>query len=95
MRKLKPEKISDASLIAGVRRERGARASKKADCPAQESRWVTGPTLRKMLNISPVTLWRWRHSKRSRFPVAKSINGRLYFYWPDVQSWLDKQPIAA
>ena len=48
-----------------------------------------------MLNIGPVTLWRWRHSKSNGFPVAKSINGRLYFYWPDVQAWLDKQPVAA
>jgi predicted DNA-binding transcriptional regulator AlpA len=63
--------------------------------PHLERSWVTGPTLRKMLNISSVTLWRWRHRKSSEFPAAKSINSRLYFYWPDVQAWLDKQPFAA
>jgi len=56
---------------------------------------VTGPTLRGTLNISAVTLWRWRHRADSGFPSAKNINGRLYFYWPDVQAWLDKQPVAA
>jgi hypothetical protein len=95
MRKLKPESVSGDSLIVAVQRECCALASKKTDWATDESRWVTGPTLRKMLNIGPVTLWRWRHSKSNGFPVAKSINGRLYFYWPDVQAWLDKQPVAA
>ena len=61
----------------------------------RERCWVTGPTLRKILNISSVTLWRWRHREGSGFPPAKNINGRLFFYWPDVQAWLDKQPVAA
>jgi predicted DNA-binding transcriptional regulator AlpA len=63
--------------------------------PQLERRWVTGPTLRKILNISAVTLWRWRHRDNSGFPSAKSINGRLYFYWPDIQAWLDKQAVSA
>jgi len=63
--------------------------------PHLERCWVTGPSLRKILNISSVTLWRWRHREGSGFPPAKNINGRLYFYWPDVQAWLDKQPLAA
>jgi predicted DNA-binding transcriptional regulator AlpA len=58
-----------------------------------ERRWVTGPTLRNILDISAPTLWRWRRT--GGFPTAKSINGRLFFYWPDVQAWLDRQPFAA
>jgi hypothetical protein len=81
-------------------RERRRRDLKSAvaiaqDFPRRERAWVTGPTLRKLLNISAVTLWRWRHRAESGFPSAKSINGRLYFYWPDVQAWLDKQPVVA
>jgi hypothetical protein len=77
------------------RRARQSQATIEQQLPQLERRWVTGPTLRKILNISAVTLWRWRHRQGSGFPAAKSINGRLYFYWPDVQAWLDKQPVAA
>lgn len=62
--------------------------------PTHRTLLFTGPTLRKILSISAVTLWRWRHRSDSGFPAAKNINGRLFFYWPDVQAWLDKQPIA-
>ena len=55
--------------------------------------WVTGPTLRKILDISAPTLWRWRRA--GGFPTAKSINGRLFFPWHEVAVWLDKQPDAA
>jgi hypothetical protein len=95
MRRLKEVHHSGDSSSGWTRRERRARVSKKTDDAAEQSRWVTGPTLREMLDISSVTLWRWRHREHSAFPTAKSINGRLYFYWPDVQAWLDKQPVAA
>jgi predicted DNA-binding transcriptional regulator AlpA len=77
------------------RRDKQSAVAIAQGLPQCERAWVTGPTLRKLLNISAVTLWRWRHRKESGFPSAKSINGRLYFYWPDVQAWLDKQTVAA
>jgi hypothetical protein len=77
------------------RRDKQSAVAIAQGLPQRERAWVTGPTLRKLLNISAVTLWRWRHRKESGFPSAKSINGRLYFYWPDVQAWLDKQAVSA
>jgi predicted DNA-binding transcriptional regulator AlpA len=56
---------------------------------------IPGPRLRRMLGVSAVTLWRWRHNKQTAFPLAKSINGRLYFPWPEVQAWLARQQEAA
>ena len=56
---------------------------------------ISGPKLRVALDISAPTLWRWRHDKDSEFPKAKSINGRLYFHWQEVQAWLGRQPDAA
>jgi predicted DNA-binding transcriptional regulator AlpA len=58
----------------------------------QLSRWVTGSALRKIFNVSAVTLWRWRHN--NSFPIAKRINGRLYFPWHEVEAWLEAQPDA-
>jgi hypothetical protein len=77
------------------RRNRRSAVAIAQDLPQHERAWVTGSTLRKLLNISAVTLWRWRHRDESGFPSAKSINGRLYFYWPEVQAWLNKQRVAA
>ena len=89
------QKFKNANALAGDenRRERGAQASKKSDAAAQDSRWMTGPTLRRMLDISAVTLWRWR--QRKGFPTAKSINGRLYFPCHEIETWLELQPDAA
>jgi hypothetical protein len=84
--------------ISQREQERRARQSKVAieqGLPQLERSWVTGPTLRKNLNISSPTLWRWRHDPSMGFPIAKRINGRLYFRWDDVQAWLAKQQQAA
>jgi predicted DNA-binding transcriptional regulator AlpA len=67
--------------------------SKKSDSAAPEARWVTGPTLRKNLNIGRTTLWRWR--MYGGFPVGKRVNGRLYFSGNEVDAWLEAQPDAA
>jgi hypothetical protein len=88
-RKIKPVGISPRDVY---REERHASVLAASD-PA-ERQWVTGPTLQKALDISAVTLWRWRHNKSVGFPPAKRINNRLYFPWPDVQAWWDKQPAA-
>ena len=61
--------------------------------PQLERRLVTGSALRKSFDISSVTLWRWRRA--GGFPLAKRINGRLYFIWDEVALWLDKQQDAA
>ena len=60
-----------------------------------ESILISGPKLRRALDISAVTLWRWRHDKQSGFPTATVINGRLYFPWTDVLAWVARQQRAA
>jgi hypothetical protein len=53
---------------------------------------VSGPKLRRILDVSPVTLWRWRHDESMGFPAAKCIKGRLYFPLHEVAAWLEQQP---
>ena len=55
---------------------------------------ISGPKLRRSLDISAVTLWRWRNDENAGFPTATVINGRLYFPWDGVQAWLAKQKRA-
>ena len=67
-------------------------ASRGGGKDLSQARWVTGPNLRRMFNISAPTLWRWR--KAGGFPVPKIINGRLYFAVDQIEAWMAAQPLA-
>jgi len=56
---------------------------------------ISGPKLRRFLDVSAVTLWRRRNDEKAGFPKATVINGRLYFLWDEVLAWLAKQRRAA
>lgn len=51
--------------------------------------------LQRRLNVSPMTFWRWRNDEELGFPAGLSINGRVYFRWPEVEAWLARQQQAA
>jgi hypothetical protein len=51
--------------------------------------------LRRQLNVSPMTFWRWLHDEKLAFPASLRINNRVYFRWADVQVWLARQQQAA
>jgi len=63
--------------------------------PQSDSLLVPGPKLRRMIGVSAVTMWRWRRDPEMDFPVPRSINGRNYFPWADVQAWIARQHQAA
>jgi predicted DNA-binding transcriptional regulator AlpA len=93
MRKREPAHFgTNLSARQAERRARQSLASVSAE-DQRQGRWVTGPALRKMFDISAVTLWRWRHG--NGFPTGKRINGRLYFPWREVDAWLKAQPDVA
>jgi predicted DNA-binding transcriptional regulator AlpA len=83
MRKSKRKLLATSGLA-------GAGPTAKADA----NEFIPGPKLRAKLGISAVTLWRWRHNKKSGFPAPKLINGRLYFPLGAVAAWLASQPEA-
>jgi predicted DNA-binding transcriptional regulator AlpA len=83
-------RISPAEL---ARRRRQSEATLRDGADERERRWVTGPTLRRLLDISAPTLWRWR--QQSGFPHAKIINGRTFLDLREIESWMDSQPEAA
>ena len=62
--------------------------------PLDPKAWIPAPKVRARLNISAVTLWRWRHNEALKFPRPKEINGRLYFRWGAVCEWYQRQPDA-
>jgi hypothetical protein len=82
-------KLKSTKTASSRRRE-----TRQSEAAISQHLWVTGPTLRKALNISPVTLWRWRHNPGMASPAAKRINGRNFFAWNEVTAWLKNQPIA-
>jgi hypothetical protein len=49
-------------------------------------RWVTSNTLRRYIDVSTVTLWRWRQDPT--FPPPRVINGRNFYHLPSVEAYL-------
>jgi len=92
MHKRKSKKKPAPTSVA-ARRPIGSASTPVA--PADPKAFVSEPKLRKLLDVSAVTLWRWRHDKTSGFPAAKVIKGRLYFPWGAVSDWIARQPEAA
>lgn len=80
------------------RRKIAKTAERAASTPPpqqSDSLLVPGPKLRRMIGVSAVTMWRWRRDPEMHFPVPRSINGRNYFPWADVQAWIARQQQAA
>jgi predicted DNA-binding transcriptional regulator AlpA len=93
---VQPKAAKGRNKLSSREQERRARQSAHAHINGaadRERRWVTGPTLRKRLGISAMTLWRWRRA--GGFPVPKVINGRLYFAADQIEAWIAAQPDAA
>ena len=58
---------------------------------APEAILIGQSKLRRQLNVSPMTFWRWLHDEKLAFPASLRINDRVYFRWVDVQAWLARQ----
>jgi predicted DNA-binding transcriptional regulator AlpA len=37
--------------------------------------------------ISVMTLWRWEHNEKLRFPKPTEINGRKYYDLAEIEAW--------
>jgi predicted DNA-binding transcriptional regulator AlpA len=67
-----------------------------SEAPAASDAILIGQSkLRRQLNVSPMTFWRWLHDEKLAFPASLRINNRVYFRWADVQAWLARQQQAA
>jgi hypothetical protein len=75
------------------RRRRQSQAAHDNDEPGRERRWVTSNTLRRYIDVSAVTLWRWRQDPT--FPPPRVINGRNFYDLPAVEAYLIAKSEAA
>jgi hypothetical protein len=64
-------------------------AGPNAPRPNNESVLIPDPKVRRMLNISPPTLWRWTHNPAMGFPPRVQINGRNYRNAVRLSAWID------
>ncbi|MCX7310251.1 MAG: hypothetical protein NTV56_00630 [Alphaproteobacteria bacterium] len=78
------------------RKPKQAAIAVPSDAPAASDTILIGQSkLRRQLNVSPMTFWRWSHDEKLAFPPSLRINNRVYFRWVDVQAWLARQQQAA
>jgi hypothetical protein len=75
------------------RRRRQSEAACRNDEDGRERRWVTSNTLRRYIDVSAVTLWRWRQDPT--FPPVRVINGRNFYDLPAVEAYLIAKSEAA
>jgi hypothetical protein len=74
---------------------RQSQAAHDADEPRRERRWVTSATLRRYIDVSAVTLWRWRQDPTFPPDAVRVINGRNFFDLPAVEAYLISKSEAA
>jgi predicted DNA-binding transcriptional regulator AlpA len=45
-------------------------------------------------DVTPMTIWRWRHDPELNFPKPLAIRNRLYWREREVIAWLDSREVA-
>lgn len=64
--------------------------------PANSDAILIGQSkLRRQLNVSPMTFWRWLHDESLAFPAGIRIKDRVYFRVAEVHAWLARQQQVA
>jgi predicted DNA-binding transcriptional regulator AlpA len=57
--------------------------------PGWQERLLSRKLLRQLMPVSDMTIWRWERD--GTFPKHLTINGRNYWLFRDVMSWLEIQ----
>jgi predicted DNA-binding transcriptional regulator AlpA len=95
----RPADIRRGVLLSFFGRTPVAKKSIEAD-PAKrkfgekrdERRWARNFELAKYLNISEMTLWRWKHDPAYDFPRATKIDRMEFNDLDKVDAWLQSSP---
>ena len=48
----------------------------------------------KVLGVTEMTLWRWRHDPKLDFPSPIRVRRRNYYYRDELYAWLERQKEA-
>jgi predicted DNA-binding transcriptional regulator AlpA len=63
-----------------------------ATAPAKNKRFIfKGEVLERVGGISGVCLWRWMRD--GKFPVARSVGGRMAWLESDIDEWMESRPL--
>ena len=76
----------------GAGRRSGEQRQKKisrAAQPSERGRWLRNGALAKYLNVSKMTLWRWKHERGYNFTRATKIDSMEFNDLDKVDAWME------
>ena len=69
-------------------------ALKAAEMVAKSKRFIfKGEVLERVGGVSGVCLWRWMRD--GKFPVARSVGGRMAWLESDIDEWMESRPLRS
>jgi hypothetical protein len=57
-------------------------------------RWVRNKRLAEYLDVTEMTIWRWKRDPRLKFPLSGVINGIEYNDLDQIDEWLKARAIS-
>jgi hypothetical protein len=57
-------------------------------------RWVRNKRLAEYLDVTEMTVWRWKRDARLKFPLSSVINGIEYNDLDQIDEWLKARAVS-
>ena len=60
----------------------------------EELEWIGTTRLAGILDVTPMSIWRWQHDEKLEFPRPAIINRKKLWRRADIEAWMVKRVLA-